>query len=46
MHQLTPSADVRGDLSLRLPASVATGKASLHIAPDGRTWKTLPIIVD
>jgi hypothetical protein len=37
---------MRGDLSLRLPASVSTGKASLHIASDGHTWKTLPVIVD
>jgi len=45
-HNLTPSSDIRGDLSLRLPTSVSTGKASLHIATDGRTWKTLPVIVD
>ncbi len=45
-HHLTPAADARGDLSLRLPASVAAGRASLHIATDGRTWKTLPVIID
>jgi len=45
-HQLTPAVDARGNLSLRLPATVSTGRASLHLATDGRSWKTLPVIVD
>jgi hypothetical protein len=45
-HLLKTAPDARGHLSLRLPSTVSTGKASLHIATDGRNWKTLPVVVD
>lgn len=42
-HRLTTVIDARGEVTVRVPASVPAGKASLRFSPDGRAWKTIPV---
>jgi hypothetical protein len=42
-HRLTAEADVRGGVTVRVPAAVPAGRASLHFSSDGRAWRTIPV---
>jgi len=45
-HELRPVANDRGDMLLRVPASVATGAGRLMLSQDGRALRPIPILVD
>lgn len=45
-HELTPVATERGNLLLRVPASVATGAGRLMLSQDGHPLRPIPILVD
>ena len=45
-HHLTPTADDRGNLTLRVPGAVSAGPGRLMLSTDGRALRPIPIRID